>query len=730
MTDAGLAFLIQHCSHIHPDNIVSSIKSNLFLESVSKYRPKLNKIDLTECKGVTDESLAQVVSECSELRPDNVLSKLKGDLFCEAVAKHHAKGLTSINLIGCTNVTDAGLAKLMAACLELHPDKVLSDEDTKGDLFLAAVAKNHPRVAEIDLRTSDTVTDQGLALLMQGCPGLLPDKVLSLAKGNEFCKAVAEHRPKLTEIGLNDCEEVTDEGLAALITGCPDLLPSHAVSFAKGDLFCGAVAKQHPSLRAIDLRGCPNVTDEGVAQIVASCLKMTPSNILSLVKGDSFCEAVSNYRPDVVDIDFTGCSKLRLKAATGSDEEAAEKVETGPAVFDPTKKHGNVSYNVDRTVLNKNNTGWNDGTAVISNVSITIPKAGEPVPKKTQRWSCRFDKGGAKGAFGVVTDAFDCTKDGYVGKTENGWGFFGEAKYGHKTKTTGYGEKYTDGDVIDVEVDAEECTLRFFKNGVDQGVATKELPRDTTYLGGVSLYNKGDKATLLPTSDPKSSDKTGVAGRSHGGGFYNITPGGEDDASEVFFNTKRRSRRVQSIYTASDIVVENGRVITAIQLLCVNPIENALENFRVEYALTKESSLEQSWLPTTPCFGPKTVNPDDLKTEGEWSTFDLSEPIIWDGVSNLVVQYSFNDPDAGERSSCDGVGAVVDTKEDGRSRIHATNKPCSYPFDDESDAGKTSSEVPHLRLKFRPMVSGDQAPARAHTHTHTHTHRHFLDVLE
>ena len=35
------------------------------------------------------------------------------------------------------------------------------------------------------------------------------------------------------------------------------------------------------------------------------------------------------------------------------------------------------------------------------------------------------------------------------------------------------------------------------------------------------------------------------------------------------------------------------------------------------------------------------------------------------------------------------------------------------PDDDESDAGKTSSEVPHLRLKFRPMVSGDQAPARA-----------------
>ena len=531
--------------------------------------------------------------------------------------------------------------------------------------------------------------------------------MLSAAKGNEFCRAAAKYRPKLTRICLNECEEATDEGLAALIMGCPLLLPSHAVSFAKGDLFCASVAKQHPALDAIDLRDCPAVTDTGLTLVVASCLRMTPSNILSYVKGDHFCEAVSKHRPDVVQIDFRGCSKLKLKDVTGSDEEATEEDDTGPPTFDPLKKHDQVSVSADKTVLNKNNTGWNDGSAVIAGTKIVIPKMGQPVAKKIQRWSCRFDKGGAKAAFGIVAEDFDCKADGYVGKTEKGWGYFGEGKFGHKTKTTSYGEKFADGDVVDVEVDAEACTVRFFKNGVDKGVATSDLPRDRTYYAGVSLYAKGDKATLLSITGSESLKETsgdpGLEARLHSDGFFNVTPIGAGDVpSDLLFNSSQNSRRVQSIYTASDIVIENGRAISAIQLRMLERIEHTLDNFRIEYGLTKESSLEESWLPTTPCYGPKTLTPDNVHNEGKWTTFELSEPIKWDGHSNLVLQYSFNGPDVSAKLSCKGNGAIAETKEDGRTRFFATSDSYAYHFDDSP--GATDSGVPHLRLKFCPMV--------------------------
>ena len=461
-------------------------------------------------------------------------------------------------------------------------------------------------------------------------------------------------------------------------------------------------------LDAIDLRDCPGVSDAGLALIVASCLRMTPSNILSFVKGDHFCEAVSKHRPDVVQIDLRGCSKLKLKDVTGTDEEATEEVETGAPVFDPLKKHAQVSCNSDRTVLTKNNTGWNDGSAVVTSIKIVIPKMGQPVAKKIQRWSCRFDKGGAKAAFGIVDTDFDCSTDGYVGKTAKGWGYFGEGKFGHKTKTTAYGEKYADGDVIDVEVDAEACSVRFFKNGVDKGIATSELIRDKTYYAAVSLYAKDDKATLLPTTVSKSSSKepsdgSGLEARVHRDGFFNVTPIGAGDVeSDFLLNTSQRSRRVQSIYTASDIVMENGRAISAIQLRMINPLKSTVNNFRIEYGLTKESSLEESWLPTTLCYGPITLLPEFFQKDGEWTTFELSEHIVWDGESNLVVQYSFNDSNGGQKLSCAGTEASVDTKEDGRTRHFATNDSYTYPFNES--VGQTISRVPHLRLKFCPMV--------------------------
>ena len=44
-----------------------------------------------------------------------------------------------------------------------------------------------------------------------------------------------------------------------------------------------------------------------------------------------------------------------------------------------------------------------------------------------------------------------------------------------------------------MQVCAASRELRFFVNGVDQGVAFSDLPLDTPLYGAVSLYNKGSK---------------------------------------------------------------------------------------------------------------------------------------------------------------------------------------------------------------------------------------------
>ena len=51
-----------------------------------------------------------------------------------------------------------------------------------------------------------------------------------------------------------------------------------------------------------------------------------------------------------------------------------------------------------------------------------------------------------------------------------------------------------------MEVDRVARTLRYYNNGVDQGVAVKELPPNTTFSAAVSLYEEGDSVTFVRQS--------------------------------------------------------------------------------------------------------------------------------------------------------------------------------------------------------------------------------------
>ena len=65
-----------------------------------------------------------------------------------------------------------------------------------------------------------------------------------------------------------------------------------------------------------------------------------------------------------------------------------------------------------------------------------------------------------------------------------------------------YGESFKEvGDIVDVEVDLSYKTIRFFKNGIDQGIAFDEIPDNCTYYAAVSLYEDKDKVTLLQNSE-------------------------------------------------------------------------------------------------------------------------------------------------------------------------------------------------------------------------------------
>ena len=302
VTDWGLACLVESCPQLAPNKILSNAKGIEFIAQVSVFRPELLDIDLQACPEVTDTALASLVRGCRKLAPERILSSAKGDLFLEAVAEVHPN-ITSIDLLTCHRVTDQGLAKLVAGCAKLKPDKCNSE--AKGDDFVKAIAEHHRHLTTINLQNCAAVTDGALALLLQSCPNLHPDKILSPNKANAFVKAVVQHRPNIKAIDLGNCPSIADETLAMLVTGCQSLHPDKIVSIWKGDFFLDAVATYRTDIKRIDVSGCFDVSDVALARLLDSCPKLEFSEIISFKRGDQFCATVAEKYPTLKEIDLS-----------------------------------------------------------------------------------------------------------------------------------------------------------------------------------------------------------------------------------------------------------------------------------------------------------------------------------------------------------------------------------------------------------------------------------------
>lgn len=104
---------------------------------------------------VGDAKLAVLLEKCTQLLPDTLLSEEKGDKFCEAVVKHHAE-VTKLNLRECKGITDEGLEKLIAGC------KSLATVDLTGCVGLSdQVKKDMAAVCEVvDEPVEDTAEEK------------------------------------------------------------------------------------------------------------------------------------------------------------------------------------------------------------------------------------------------------------------------------------------------------------------------------------------------------------------------------------------------------------------------------------------------------------------------------------------------------------------------------------------------------------------------------------------
>jgi hypothetical protein len=135
----------------------------------------------------------------------------------------------------------------------------------------------------------------------------------------------------------------------------------------------------------------------------------------------------------------------------------------------------------------------------------------------------------------------------------------------------------------------------------------------------------------------------------------------------------------------------NAGTITAIQLKCYQaPGRSSLRNFRIRMQHTS-ATTSTAWVTSgwTPVYGPTNVVP----TPGEWYTYNLNTPFVWDGASNLLIDFSRND---GSYKS--GGGMYVRTGLTNRTYAGRSDSRYTWPFDNMP--GKTYNLAPYIKISY------------------------------
>ena len=73
---------------------------------------------------------------------------------------------------------------------------------------------------------------KGMLALAQSCPQLNDIRVRSSAIFDETIEIISNNCKNLTHLDLQECINVTKEGLLALVTGCPNLLHLNIMDFS------------------------------------------------------------------------------------------------------------------------------------------------------------------------------------------------------------------------------------------------------------------------------------------------------------------------------------------------------------------------------------------------------------------------------------------------------------------------------------------------------------------
>ncbi len=294
-TDVGLIFLGEKGRHISELDLYGC--ENITDEGLLALScPNVIKIDIRFCKKLTAQGVANFVAKCPALR-ELIMNKIDANLLSLLRCP------TLVSFIGhdLANATDHDLQIFLSNVPALEKLRLNTAPLVKGG-FINALVEHCKNLRLLDLRNipilatkvsgemphvTELVLDlssEGIGLILPLCPNVqdveiyewVPTRCSQLTNlrlikiTDEGLANLAHNCLRLVSISIENGRNITDRGLSALLTLCPDIgyLMIKRCAAINGSKIQGA---ETVKLINLELDECASISDEGLKNILKYC---------------------------------------------------------------------------------------------------------------------------------------------------------------------------------------------------------------------------------------------------------------------------------------------------------------------------------------------------------------------------------------------------------------------------------------------------------------------------
>ncbi|CAL8469688.1 g9229 [Coccomyxa elongata] len=233
--------------------------------AIPRLVPNLEVLDLTECRGISTQSLQQCLTSL--------------------------KSLQVLELNGDTEVTDDLLTEVALACplrrLAVANCSAVTDHGVRG------IAAGAPQLTALIADDVGRITDAALVALSESCRDIQVVSLRRCTKVTAVGIAALTLSGKLRSLNVSGIGHIGSASLKALATSCRESLEELDVSWCRGasEAWLGVLADSCSSLRQLTIFGCSQVTDklvnghsnDGLEIIGATSQKNPPPTVARMV---------------------------------------------------------------------------------------------------------------------------------------------------------------------------------------------------------------------------------------------------------------------------------------------------------------------------------------------------------------------------------------------------------------------------------------------------------------